>query len=61
MRIRSAPRPLLWVSLVAVPLIGAGFAFRSHLTIGFDIPDNYGRPIRREGVPSLSLLRLAGF
>src|SRR5882762_5810826 len=34
MRIRSAPRPLLCLWLVAVLVIGAGFAFRSHPTVG---------------------------
>jgi YVTN family beta-propeller protein len=32
-----------------------------HSVKGFDTPYNYGRPIRRQGLPSLSLLRLAGF
>jgi YVTN family beta-propeller protein len=32
-----------------------------HSVKGFDTRYNYGRPIRRQGVPSLSLPRLAGF
>jgi YVTN family beta-propeller protein len=32
-----------------------------HSVKGFDTPYNYGRPIRRDGVPVLSLPRLAGF
>ena len=32
-----------------------------HSVKGFDTPYNYGRPITREGVPALSLPRLAGF
>ena len=32
-----------------------------HSGHGFDVPYNYGRPIRRDGVPVLSLARLAGF
>jgi hypothetical protein len=32
-----------------------------HSVKGFDTPYNYGRPIRRDGLSSLSLLRLAGF
>jgi hypothetical protein len=32
-----------------------------HSVKGFDTPYNYGRPIRRDGVPKISLSRLAGF
>jgi YVTN family beta-propeller protein len=32
-----------------------------HSVKGFDTPYNYGRPIRRQQLPSLSLLKLAGF
>ena len=32
-----------------------------HSVKGFDTPYNYGRPIRRDGVPLFSLVRLAGF
>jgi hypothetical protein len=32
-----------------------------HSVKGFDTPYNYGRPIRRDGLSSLSLLQLAGF
>jgi hypothetical protein len=32
-----------------------------HSVKGFDTPYNYGRPIRRDGLPSISLPRLAGF
>jgi hypothetical protein len=32
-----------------------------HSVKGFDTPYNYGRPIRRDGVPWLSIPRLAGF
>jgi YVTN family beta-propeller protein len=32
-----------------------------HSVKGFDTPYNHGRPIRRDGLSSLSLLRLAGF
>jgi len=32
-----------------------------HSVKGFDTPYNYGRPIRRDGVPAFSLPRLAGF
>ena len=69
MRIRSAPRPLLWFSLSTTidtsepDSAPADLLNRAiwHSVKGFDTPYNYGRPIRRRGVPSLSLLRLAGF
>jgi hypothetical protein len=32
-----------------------------HSVKGFETPYNYGRPIERRGLSSLSLLRLAGF
>jgi hypothetical protein len=32
-----------------------------HSVKGFDTPYNYGRPIQRQSLSSLSLLRLAGF
>jgi hypothetical protein len=32
-----------------------------HSVKGFDTPYNYGRPIRRDTLPTLSLLKLAGF
>src|SRR5262245_19395402 len=32
-----------------------------HSVKGFDVPYNYGRPIRRDGIPALSRRRLAGF
>jgi hypothetical protein len=32
-----------------------------HSVKGFDVPYNYGRPVTREALSSLSLLRLAGF
>jgi YVTN family beta-propeller protein len=32
-----------------------------HSVKGFDTPYNYGRPVRRETLPTLSLLKLAGF
>lgn len=32
-----------------------------HSVKGFEVPYNYGRPIRRQTVPALSLLKLAGF
>src|SRR4029077_15146174 len=38
MRIRFAPRPLVWSSLVVVAAISAGFAFRRHPTVGMQ-PD----------------------
>jgi hypothetical protein len=32
-----------------------------HSVKGFDTPYNYGRPIARQSLPAVSLLRLAGF
>jgi hypothetical protein len=32
-----------------------------HSVKGFDVPYNYGRPIRRQQMSSLSLAKLAGF
>ena len=32
-----------------------------HSAKGFETPYNYGRPVRRDGVPLVSLPRLAGF
>jgi YVTN family beta-propeller protein len=32
-----------------------------HSVKGFDTPYNYGRPVRRQKLPSLSLMKLAGF